>query len=378
MGSRQKPYEAAPRTGPVEPSHHPHREPPAPSAEGSTREWVSDYGGFDFQAQWDRRGRVTEVERAVIQQLVTPLRPERTLEVGVGFGRLTGALRTGGGAYVGLDYDPEGLARAASHRRPGSPPTDERWLLANAYHLPIADAGADLIALVRLYHHFPYPEDILAEAARALTDGGHLLVSYAPEATAGTVAAHARSFLRTGHPLRRTTVPGASHRFGVLGGEHPIFVGPRSDFAAAARTAGLSLVREIGTGFEEYVRFLPSDLFLGLGRAVPRWGAFPHRFALLQKPAVAGPQKPVAEWLACPACRGPLPLSAPIDVEIACAACGRRYSLTQGLRDLRWSAPGSVRYGSDGSQSVRQRGRAPSPSAPMPAGPGRAISLGPE
>ncbi len=135
-------------------------------------EVIPDYRHLDFQGMWAGRERVTALERTVVSRLLGGVSRRRILELGTGFGRLTPVLAPVADEYVGVDFDPGGLARAratlSGEERAGP---SARFALANAYHLPFASASFSGVAMVRVYHHLADPAPVLAELARVLEPG---------------------------------------------------------------------------------------------------------------------------------------------------------------------------------------------------------------
>lgn len=89
---------------------------------------------------------------------------ERVLDVGGGTGRAAAVLD---GAVV-VDAA-RGMLRRA--RRRGHP-----TLQADAAALPVAHGSVDAVVVLDALHHFPEPEEALAETARVLRPGGVLVV----------------------------------------------------------------------------------------------------------------------------------------------------------------------------------------------------------
>jgi ubiquinone/menaquinone biosynthesis C-methylase UbiE len=106
-----------------------------------------------------------------VRAFVRPAGDERALDVGTGAGALALALAPLVGEVVGVDVEPELLARARE-RAPANASFEE----ANATALPFADASFDLTGSMRTLHHVHRPELALAELARVTRLGGHVLV----------------------------------------------------------------------------------------------------------------------------------------------------------------------------------------------------------
>lgn len=106
--------------------------------------------------------------REALCAAVAPLAPRRLLDSGCGEGWYTAALRTvmpehDGAGITALDISKHAIRRAA--RRAG----DITWLVASSMTLPLPDASVDVITAL-------FTPLSLAECARVLTPGGHLIV----------------------------------------------------------------------------------------------------------------------------------------------------------------------------------------------------------
>ena len=120
------------------------------------------------------------------------------LDVGCGTGRALPALAAAVGAsgvVLGLDLTPAMLGEA---RRKGR---DRRatLVLADARHLPVAAASADVVFAAGLIQHLPDPGAGLAELARVTRPGGRLVLFH-PSGRATLAARHGRT-VRTDEPL---------------------------------------------------------------------------------------------------------------------------------------------------------------------------------
>lgn len=123
------------------------------------------------------------------------------LDVGCGTGRALPSLRAAVGArgnVIGLDITPEMLAAAKSKGRA----EHATLVLADARHLPIADAQADAVFAAGLVTHLPDVTMGLAELARVTRLGGKLVVFH-PSGRAALAARHGRE-LRPDEPLAKT------------------------------------------------------------------------------------------------------------------------------------------------------------------------------
>jgi ubiquinone/menaquinone biosynthesis C-methylase UbiE len=114
--------------------------------------------------------RAAELEQQVLE-FVQPRADERALDVGTGAGALALALAPHVAEVVGVDVEPELLARARE-RAPANAAFEE----ADAAKLPFPDGSFDLVGTLRTLHHVRRPELAVAEIARVARLGGRVLV----------------------------------------------------------------------------------------------------------------------------------------------------------------------------------------------------------
>ena len=106
-----------------------------------------------------------------LRAFVQPNGDERVIDVGTGAGALALALAPFVAEVVGVDVEPELLARARDRA-----PANARFEEADGTTLPFADGSFDLAATARTLHHVHRPELLLAELARVTRLGGRVLV----------------------------------------------------------------------------------------------------------------------------------------------------------------------------------------------------------
>jgi ubiquinone/menaquinone biosynthesis C-methylase UbiE len=126
------------------------------------RIWSHTYDGpnsaFDF-------------DEPVIAEIVDALPPGTALDAACGTGRISALLADRGHRIVGVDSSPDMLERARA-RVPGG-----QFHLGDVRGLPVADDAVDLVVCSLALTHVPDLKPVLAEFARVLRPGGHLLVS---------------------------------------------------------------------------------------------------------------------------------------------------------------------------------------------------------
>lgn len=108
----------------------------------------------------------------VVRAAASPLRGKAILDVGCGEGGFAALLANEGGDVVGLDPNPDAVARA----RAAVPAA--RFDQGVAETLPYDSRSFDAVIFVNALHHVPIPvmADALREAARVLRHDGALVV----------------------------------------------------------------------------------------------------------------------------------------------------------------------------------------------------------
>ncbi|HEV8050088.1 MAG TPA: class I SAM-dependent methyltransferase, partial [Thermoplasmata archaeon] len=198
-----------------------------------------------------------QIERSILGRLLAPAPSGRTLEVGVGTGRLIDLLERGGPA-VAIDNR---LSRCRDLRRARPDDRSVVFLAADGHHLPFRTASFSCVMLVRVLHRSATPPELLREVRRVLTRGGTLVVSYYPTVSAKTL--HHR-FWRAVHPAQPTGAardpPAPSVAAETRHGVRP----PAASTASIERmvvASGFRLEERVGAGWEEVsvVRRLPTS-----------------------------------------------------------------------------------------------------------------------
>jgi SAM-dependent methyltransferase len=144
-------------------------------------ERVDTVAGYRVWSEtYDRPGiPAFDVDEPVVKQIVDALPVGVALDAACGTGRHAQFLAGQGHRVIGVDGSPDMLARARV-RVP-----QPEFLLGDLHHLPVADAEVDLVVCALALTHIPVPDPVLAEFARVLRPGGHLVISdMHPEAVA--------------------------------------------------------------------------------------------------------------------------------------------------------------------------------------------------
>ena len=145
---------------------------------------------FDSHAaQWDRMRALYIAEAEVetgIKAMVHALPINHLIDIGTGTGRMIELLGRDATRIIGIDKSAEmlRLARAklsSSAIAAFSDPAQVDLRIGDFNDLPLADGQADFAVLHQVLHFAQHPETVVAEAARVLAAGGHLLVAdFAP------------------------------------------------------------------------------------------------------------------------------------------------------------------------------------------------------
>ncbi len=134
------------------------------------REWAGRYDSPGNQ--------MVDVEQPVVRGILDGLRAGTALDAACGTGRHTAYLRESGHDVIGVDSSPEMLA----HARARVPEGDFRE--GDLHGLPVADASVDTVVCALALTHVPELAPVLAEFARVLRPGGHLVISDAHQLAA--------------------------------------------------------------------------------------------------------------------------------------------------------------------------------------------------
>jgi SAM-dependent methyltransferase len=141
--------------------------------EGSELGQVGTIDGYrQWSATYDDPGNLLiDVEQPVVREILDRLPPGIALDAACGTGRHAEYLAGLGHRVIGVDSSPDMLARARA-RVPGAD-----FRPGDLHRLPVPDQAVDLVVCTLALTHVPALPPVLAEFARVLRPGGHLVTS---------------------------------------------------------------------------------------------------------------------------------------------------------------------------------------------------------
>ncbi|WP_232821702.1 class I SAM-dependent methyltransferase [Desertihabitans aurantiacus] len=132
------------------------------SAADGYRQWAPSY---------DEPNGLFDLDEPFVDEVLQGLPAGTALDAACGTGRLAERLEAAGHRVVGVDASAEMLARARS-RVPSA-----RFVQGHLERLPLPDASVDIAVCALALSHLPGLGGALAELARVLRPGGHLVIS---------------------------------------------------------------------------------------------------------------------------------------------------------------------------------------------------------
>jgi ubiquinone/menaquinone biosynthesis C-methylase UbiE len=124
-----------------------------------------------WSATYDQPNSAFDVDEPVVKEIIDSLPVGVALDAACGTGRYAEFLAGRGHRVIGVDGSPDMLARARTRVPHGE------FLLGDLYRLPIADAEVDLVVCALALTHVSPLAPVIAEFARVLRPGGHLVIS---------------------------------------------------------------------------------------------------------------------------------------------------------------------------------------------------------
>lgn len=127
------------------------------------RQWAGTYD--------EPRNSLFDIEEPVMHEILEALPAGRAIDAACGAGRYSAYLAGRGHAVVGVDHSEDMLAVARARL-----PHGDFWA-GSLDRLPVTDSSADLIVCALALAHIPELGVVMAEFARVLRPGGHLVIS---------------------------------------------------------------------------------------------------------------------------------------------------------------------------------------------------------
>ena len=287
---------------------------------------LCDYEGSNYRSRfWEDTGREYEdrVERIALRRLL-PSAGERLLEIGAGYGRLTG-LFSGYRQVVLLDYSRSLLREARANLG-----NSERYLYvaADAYHIPFAPGVFDAATMIRVIHHMADAPAALLQVRQAMRKDGVFVLEYANKQNLKAIL---RWLARRQdwNPFDQDPIEFVKLNFNF----HP------ASMQAALRDANFAPGRRLTVSHYRLgllKRALPTGLLVWLDSWAQwtgsLWQLSPSVFVRSQAVG-SDPRGPEGAFWRCPAC-GCLTLHHRQDT-LHCADCGRKWAIRDGIYDFK-------------------------------------------
>ena len=142
------------------------------AADEPIRELAPRAGYGAWSGSYDEPGNpIIAIEQPALWSLVDRLAPGRALDAACGTGRHAGHLVALGHEVLGIDLTPEMLERARANV------AGARFVEADLLTIPAAEGQFDLVVCGLALSHLRDLEAAVAELARVLRPGGHLVIS---------------------------------------------------------------------------------------------------------------------------------------------------------------------------------------------------------
>jgi SAM-dependent methyltransferase len=201
-------------------------------ARATGRPHYYDDPDFNYADWWRGREYEHESEVMALRRLLHGRRFRRVADIGGGFGRLSMVLADYADHVTLVDPSVQQLDLSRSFLA-SHPAIERRQMVATDLDFP--DASMDLVTMIRVMHHLPWPAAELAEVSRILRPKGYAIIEAAN-------SAHGLNRLR--FRLRGEPIPLSAVDIGSRGripyvNHHP------DALAGQLRTAGLHIRRTL-------------------------------------------------------------------------------------------------------------------------------------
>ena len=127
------------------------------------RQWAATYD--------EPRNSLFDADEPVMHEIIDALPPGRALDAACGTGRYAEYLAARGHRVTGVDASPDMLGRARTRVPAGE------FLVGDLHRLPMPDSSVDIVVSGLALCHVPALAPVMAEFARVLRPGGHLVIS---------------------------------------------------------------------------------------------------------------------------------------------------------------------------------------------------------
>jgi SAM-dependent methyltransferase len=131
---------------------------------------LSGYRGWAPTYDQPRNG-LFDCDEPVMHPIIDGIQPGDALDAACGTGRYAEYLAERGHRVVGVDSSPDMLERARARVPSGE------FLLGDLHRLPLPDSCVNLVVSGLALCHVPTLAPVMAELARVLRPGGHLIIS---------------------------------------------------------------------------------------------------------------------------------------------------------------------------------------------------------
>ena len=288
---------------------------------------ICDYEGSDYQERfWESGARRYEdlVEKIALRRML-PAKGRKLLEIGAGAGRNTNRYR-GFEKIVLLDYARSQLEQAQLKLGKSE---HYIYVVADAYHLPFAQASFDAATMIRTLHHMADPRAALQEARSILGRGGIFVLEYANKKNIKSIARWVLG-KQQWKPFAIESVEFAPLNFNF----HPRAV------RSWLRAIDFEVCRQLTVShfrLNLLKRVVPLSFLVALDSLIQWSGGLvqltPSVF--VEAEALSGPIYQEETFWRCPACT-----SEKFEVlaeGLHCQRCGRTWSLREGIYDFKHS-----------------------------------------
>lgn len=124
-----------------------------------------------WSTTYDQPNSAFSIDEPVVKKIVDSLPAGVALDAACGTGRYAEFLAGRDHRVIGVDSSPDMLARAQTRVPQGE------FLVGDLHQLPVADAEVDLVVCALALTHISTLEPVMAEFARVLRPGGHLVIA---------------------------------------------------------------------------------------------------------------------------------------------------------------------------------------------------------